>query len=52
MAAPIFIVGPSRSGTSMLREVLNRHPDVWITRGTHYFDDIRRRSPDPTAIED
>lgn len=52
MAAPIFIVGPSRSGTSMLREVLNRHPDVWITRETHYFDDIRRRSSDPTAIED
>jgi hypothetical protein len=40
---PIFIVGPSRSGTSMLRESLNRNSEVWITRETHYFDDLRTR---------
>jgi hypothetical protein len=52
-SAPIFIVGPSRSGTSMLREVFNRHPDVWITRETHYFDDLRRRrSASRDEIED
>lgn len=50
--APIFVVGPSRSGTSMLREVLNRHPDVWITRETHYFDDLRRRTAWLTEVED
>jgi sulfotransferase family protein len=50
--APIFVVGPSRSGTSMLREVLNRHPEVWITRETHYFDDLRRRSAGLPEIED
>jgi hypothetical protein len=51
-SAPIFIVGPSRSGTSMLREVFNGHPDVWITRETHYFDDLRRRSAGLLEIED
>jgi Sulfotransferase family len=40
-ARPIFVVGPSRSGTSMLREILNRHSQVWVTRETHYFDDLR-----------
>jgi hypothetical protein len=40
---PVFIVGPSRSGTSMLREMLNQHPELWITRETHYFDDLRPR---------
>jgi hypothetical protein len=40
-ARPIFVVGPSRSGTSMLREILNRHSRVWVTRETHYFDDLR-----------
>jgi len=29
----------------MLREILNRHPDVWIVRETHYFDDLRTRFP-------
>jgi hypothetical protein len=41
--SPTFIVGPSRSGTSMLRELLNGHDSMWITRETHYFDDLRAR---------
>jgi hypothetical protein len=40
---PILVVGPSRSGTSLLREILNRHDGVWIVRETHYFDDLRTR---------
>ncbi|PWU25482.1 MAG: sulfotransferase, partial [Candidatus Rokuibacteriota bacterium] len=44
---PIFIVGPSRSGTSLLRVVLSNHSRVWITRETHYFDDLRRRLKSP-----
>lgn len=39
----IFICGPSRSGTALLRSALNRHPDVHITGETHYFDDLRVR---------
>jgi hypothetical protein len=42
-ASPIFIVGASRSGTTLLREILNKHPLVWIADETHYFDDLRIR---------
>jgi len=42
---PVFVVGPSRSGTSMLRESLNRGGRIWIARETHYFDDLRQRLP-------
>ena len=41
--SPIFIVGTSRSGTSMMRDIVARHPDVWIGGETHYFDDLRVR---------
>ena len=40
--APVFIVGPSRSGTALVRSLVNRHPDVHIANETHYFDDLRR----------
>jgi hypothetical protein len=42
-APAIFIVGPSRSGTSLMRHVLNRHSEIWVTGETHYFDDLRLR---------
>jgi len=39
---PIFIVGTSRSGTTLLRKIMNQHSEVWIVeRETHYFDDLR-----------
>jgi hypothetical protein len=40
---PLFIVGASRSGTAMLRSVLNRSPDIDLAGETHYFDDLRPR---------
>lgn len=40
---PIFLVGPSRSGTTLLRAILNGLPDVWLSDETHYFDDLRPR---------
>jgi hypothetical protein len=40
---PIFVVGPSRSGTALLRAILNGHPDVELAGETHYFDDLRAR---------
>jgi sulfotransferase family protein len=40
---PIFVVGPSRSGTGLVRHLLNRHSRLWLTGETHYFDDLRLR---------
>jgi hypothetical protein len=37
----IFIAGTSRSGTTLMSNILNKHSDVWITGETHYFDDLR-----------
>lgn len=40
---PLFLCGASRSGTAMLRQVLNRSPQVHIAGETHYFEDLRTR---------
>ena len=48
--APIFLCGPSRSGTAMLRSALNGHPSVHIAGETHYFDDLRQRFEDPASV--
>jgi Sulfotransferase family len=49
-ARPVFVVGTSRSGTSMLREMLNRQSTLWVVRETHYFDDLRPRLGDRARI--
>jgi hypothetical protein len=45
MSAEIFVVGASRSGTNLVRALLNRHSTLWISGETHYFDDLRPRLP-------
>lgn len=40
---PVFVVGASRSGTAMLRSILNNSPDLHVAGETHYFDDLRTR---------
>ena len=40
---PVFVVGPSRSGTTMMQTVLSSHPRVALASETHYFDDLRPR---------
>ena len=40
---PLFIVGASRSGTAMLRSILNKSQEVNLASETHYFDDLRPR---------
>jgi hypothetical protein len=47
--APIFVVGSSRSGTTLTRAVLNGHSRIHICNETHYFDDLRPRLRDPGA---
>ncbi len=44
-ARAVFIAGPSRSGTALVRSLVNRHPDVHVANETHYFDDLRRTVP-------
>jgi hypothetical protein len=40
---PLFIVGPSRTGSVLLREILNRLPQFGLFNETHYFEDFRPR---------
>lgn len=48
---PVFVVGPSRSGTTLLQEVINLHSQFYISPETHWFDDDRSRRNKPIADE-
>jgi len=43
MTPPVFVVGASRSGTNLVRAILNAHGSLWVSAETHYFDDLRPR---------
>jgi hypothetical protein len=45
VSGEIFVVGASRSGTNLVRALLNAHSTLWISAETHYFDDLRPRLP-------
>ena len=42
---PVFVVGPPRSGTTLLRVQLCRHPDLWVLTETHLLDLWSTRHP-------
>ncbi|MEW5985388.1 MAG: sulfotransferase [Chloroflexota bacterium] len=41
--APIFVVGPPRSGTTLMGQILGRHPQVFSPGETHFFEDLWSR---------
>jgi hypothetical protein len=45
VSGPVFVVGASRSGTNLVRTLLNAHSELWISAETHYFDDLRPQLP-------
>lgn len=39
--APFFIVGNSRSGTTLVSRILTRHPDIFVLNETHFMEQFR-----------
>jgi hypothetical protein len=52
-SSPVFVVGCPRSGTSLLREMLNAHPEVAIAPETHFVRRfwVNRKRYDPLTDE-
>lgn len=46
---PIFLVGVPRSGTTMLAEMLSRHPSITCGPETHYFEYLAKVPRDISA---
>lgn len=52
-SGPLLIVGMQRSGTKLLRDLLNQHPEVGIPRvETHFIPWFVRRYPEAPAVWD
>ena len=51
-AAPVFVVGPPRSGTTVLQRALRRHPDLWGGPETHFLLPLLRALPEVHAYAD
>jgi hypothetical protein len=52
MNDPIFIVGNSRSGTTLVSRILKNHPDIHILNETHFIHVFERYLKDPSLRSD
>lgn len=39
-AGPIFVVGAPRTGTTLTRDILNNHPDIYLFNEVHFFERV------------
>lgn len=49
--SPIFIIGTGRSGTTLLRQMLNAHPRIHITHEAGFYSYARHAAPELSAAE-
>jgi hypothetical protein len=40
MKHPVFIVGAPRTGTTLVKEILNRHPEIHLFDEVHFFERV------------
>jgi hypothetical protein len=48
---PLFVVGCGRSGSTLLRLMLDAHPELAVPGESHFIPELRRRFPDPIDPE-
>lgn len=39
-ASPVFVVGAPRTGTTLMMQILNRHPRIYLYDEIHYFERV------------
>jgi hypothetical protein len=49
--SPIFVIGTGRSGTTLLRQMLNAHPRIHITHEAGFYTFARHTPPGVTGTE-
>ena len=47
---PIFVVGASRSGTTLMSRILDRHPSVFSFRELHFFGHLWSRESEDDVL--
>jgi hypothetical protein len=49
--APIFVIGTGRSGRTLLRQMLNAHPRIYITHEAFFYSYASQAKPGTSATE-